>query len=183
MGRPAVLMCFLPACFGNIRYDPAGSGNAWHNRAGCRHFRGGGGGAVSPAVIVPKMLTLLEEGYGTGKSIPQLILAGASVDDIFVIVMFSAFTGLAQGGTISPVSFLRIPLSILSGILMGIVIGYGLARYFGKIHMRDTAKVLLLLSIAFLLVSAEDRFTDIIPFSALIAVMCIGISLKEKGRP
>ena len=178
VGRPAVLMCFLPACFeifGMILLAPGMLGITVLDAA----ILGAVVGAVSPAVIVPKMLTLLEEGYGTGKSIPQLILAGASVDDIFVIVMFSAFTGLAQGGTISPVSFLRIPLSILSGILMGIVIGYGLARYFGKIHMRDTAKVLLLLSIAFLLVSAEDRFTDIIPFSALIAVMCIGISLKR----
>ena len=179
VGRPAVLMCFLPACFeifGMILLAPGMLGITVLDAA----ILGAVVGAVSPAVIVPKMLTLLEEGYGAGKSIPQLILAGASVDDIFVIVMFSAFTGLAQGGTISPVSFLRIPLSILSGILMGIVIGYGLARYFGKIHMRDTAKVLLLLSIAFLLVSAEDRFTDIIPFSALIAVMCIGISLKRE---
>lgn len=178
VGRPAVLMCFLPACFeifGMILLAPGMLGITVLDAA----ILGAVVGAVSPAVIVPKMLTLLEEGYGTGKSIPQLILAGASVDDIFVIVMFSAFTGLAQGGTISPVSFLRIPLSILSGILMGIMIGYGLARYFGKIHMRDTAKVLLL-SIAFLLVSAEDRFTDIIPFSALIAVMCIGISLKRE---
>lgn len=179
VGRPAVLMCFLPACFeifGMILLAPGMLGITVLDAA----ILGAVVGAVSPAVIVPKMLTLLEEGYGTGKSIPQLILAGASVDDIFVIVMFSAFTGLAQGGTISPVSFLRIPLSILSGILMGIVIGYGLARYFGKIHMRDTAKVLLLLSIAFLLVSAEDRFTDILPFSALIAVMCIGISLTRE---
>ena len=179
VGRPAVLMCFLPACFeifGMILLAPGMLGITVPDAA----ILGAVVGAVSPAVIVPKMLTLLEEGYGTGKSIPQLILAGASVDDIFVIVMFSAFTGLAQGGTISPVSFLRIPLSILSGILMGIVIGYGLARYFGKIHMRDTAKVLLLLSIAFLLVSAEDRFTDILPFSALIAVMCIGISLERE---
>lgn len=179
VGRPAVLMCFLPACFeifGMILLAPGMLGITVLDAA----ILGAVVGAVSPAVIVPKMLTLLEEGYGAGKSIPQLILAGASVDDIFVIVMFSAFTGLAQGGTISPVSFLRIPLSILSGILMGIVIGYGLARYFGKIHMRDTAKVLLLLSIAFLLVSAEDRFTDIIPFSALIAVMCIGIFLKRE---
>ena len=174
VGRPAVLMCFLPACFeifGMILLAPGMLGITVLDAA----ILGAVVGAVSPAVIVPKMLTLLEEGYGTGKSIPQLIL-----DDIFVIVMFSAFTGLAQGGTISPVSFLRIPLSILSGILMGIVIGYGLARYFGKIHMRDTAKVLLLLSIAFLLVSAEDRFTDILLFSALIAVMCIGISLKRE---
>ena len=179
VGRPAVLMCFLPACFeifGMILLAPGMLGITVLDAA----ILGAVVGAVSPAVIVPNMLTLLEEGYGTGKSIPQLILAGASVDDIFVIVMFSAFTGLAQGGTISPVSFLRIPLSILSGILMGIVIGYGLARYFGKIHMRDTAKVLLLLSIAFLLVSAEDRFTDILPFSALIAVMCIGISLERE---
>ena len=110
VGRPAVLMCFLPACFeifGMILLAPGMLGITVLDAA----ILGAVVGAVSPAVIVPKMLTLLEEGYGTGKSIPQLILAGASVDDIFVIVMFSAFTGLAQGGTISPVSFLRIPLS------------------------------------------------------------------------
>ena len=86
-------------------------------------------GAVSPAVIVPKMLKLIEDGYGTDKGIPQLLLAGASVDDVFVIVMFTAFTGLAQGGSVSPISFVKIPVSILIGSFIGLAAGWGLAVY------------------------------------------------------
>ena len=139
-------------------------------------------GAVSPAVIVPKMLKLMEEGYGTRKGIPQLILAGASVDDVFVIVLFSAFTGLAQGGTLSPVSFLKIPVSIVIGIAVGLLSGGMLAAYFEKVHIRDTAKVIILLCTFFLMVTAEDRYSAILPFSALIAVMGTGIGLQKK-RP
>ena len=104
-------------------------------------------GAVSPAVIVPKMLKLMDEKYGAEQGIPQLILAGASVDDVFVIVMFSAFTGLAQGGTVSPVSFVKIPVSIVTGILVGMIIGIMLAKFFEKVHIRDTAKVIILLGL------------------------------------
>lgn len=102
-------------------------------------------GAVSPAVIVPKMLKLMEEGYGVRHSIPQLILAGASVDDVFVIVMFTAFTGLAQGNDVSIRSFVNIPISILLGIVTGAFIGILLAYYFKKVHIRDTSKVIIIL--------------------------------------
>ena len=102
-------------------------------------------GAVSPAVIVPKMLKLMEEGYGVRHSIPQLILAGASVDDVFVIVMFTAFTGLAQGNDVSIRSFVNIPVSILLGIVTGAFIGILLAYYFKKVHIRDTSKVIIIL--------------------------------------
>ena len=101
-------------------------------------------GAVSPAVIVPKMLKLMEEGYGVRHSIPQLILAGASVDDVFVIVMFTAFTGLAQGNDVSIRSFVNIPISILLGIVTGAFIGILLAYYFKKVHIRDTSKVIII---------------------------------------
>ena len=101
-------------------------------------------GAVSPAVIVPKMLKLMEEGYGVRHSIPQLILAGASVDDVFVIVMFTAFTGLAQGNDVSIRSFVNIPISILLGIVTGALIGILLAYYFKKVHIRDTSKVIII---------------------------------------
>lgn len=179
VGQSAILMCFLPACFeilGMVLLAPKLLGISVLDAA----IMGAVVGAVSPAVIVPKMIKLMDEGYGTDKGIPQLILAGASVDDVFVIVMFTAFTGLAQGGTVSPMSFVKIPVSILVGSCVGLAIGWILAVYFRKIHMRDTVKVIIMLCIAFILVTLEDMYSDIIPFSALISVMGIGIALQKK---
>ena len=181
VGRPAILMCFLPACFemlGMVLLAPRLLGVSILDAA----IMGAVVGAVSPAVIVPKMLKLMDESYGTEKGIPQLILAGASVDDVFVIVMFSAFTSLAQGRSVSLSSFATIPLSIASGILAGFLVGYILAKYFENVHIRDTAKVIILLSISFLMVSFEDAYSSIIPFASLIAVMGTGIALQQK-RP
>lgn len=155
VGRPAVLMCFVPACFeilGMLVLAPRLLGITVLEAA----IMGSVVAAVSPAVIVPKMIRLMEEGYGTDNSIPQLILAGASVDDVFVIVLFSAFTGLAQGGRVSPVSFVQIPGSILAGILIGCGAGVLLALYFKQVHIRDTVKVIILLCISFILVTLED---------------------------
>ena len=135
-----MLMCFLPACFeilGMVLLAPRLLGISVLDAA----IMGAVVGAVSPAVIVPKMLKLIEDGYGTDKGIPQLLLAGASVDDVFVIVMFTAFTGLAQGGSISPISFVKIPVSILIGSFIGLAAGWGLAVYFKRVHIRDTVKV------------------------------------------
>ncbi len=181
VGRPAILMCFVPACFemtGMIIFAPLLLHISYIEAA----VMGAVIAAVSPAVIVPKMLKLMDEGYGVNKSVPQMILAGASVDDVFVIVMFSVFTGLAQGNGVSAVSFIRIPVSIILGILIGMAAGTILAIYFKKIHIRDTVKVIILLCISFLLVTAEDRFSDIIPFASLIAVMCIGIALQRNRK-
>lgn len=178
VGRPAVLMCFVPACFeiiGMVILAPA----LLHISILEAAIMGAVVGAVSPAVIVPKMLKLMDEGYGVKKGIPQLILAGASVDDVFVIVMFSAFTGLAQGGTISIASFMKIPVSIVVGIIVGGVMGFALAGYFEKVHIRDSAKVIILLGISFIMVSIEDSL-PMIPFASLIAVMCVGIVLQKK---
>lgn len=179
VGRPAVLMCFIPACFeilGMVLLAPKLLGISLLDAA----IMGAVVGAVSPAVIVPKMLKLMEEGYGAKNSIPQLILAGASVDDVFVIVMFSAFTGLAQGNAVSVQSFINIPISIILGVLIGSVIGGILAKYFENVHIRDTAKVIILLCIAFILVSLEDQFSTIISFSALISIMSMGIIMQRK---
>lgn len=181
VGRPAILMCFVPACFemtGMIIFAPLLLHISYIEAA----VMGAVIAAVSPAVIVPKMLKLMDEGYGVNKSVPQMILAGASVDDVFVIVMFSVFTGLAQGNGVSAVSFIRIPVSIILGILIGMAAGTILAIYFKKIHIRDTVKVIILLCISFLLVTAEDRFSDMIPFASLIAVMCIGIALQRNRK-
>lgn len=178
VGRPAVLMCFLPACFeitGMIILAPILLGISRLDAA----IMGAVIAAVSPAVIVPKMLKLMEEGYGVKQGIPQLILAGASVDDVFVIVMFSTFTGLAQGNGVSVRSLVNIPASIIVGVIIGFAVGFGLAKFFEKFHMRDTVKVLLLLSLAFIMVTFEDNYAEIIPFASLIAVMCMGISLQK----
>ena len=178
VGRPAVLMCFLPACFeiiGMILLAPMLLGISVVDAA----IMGAVVGAVSPAVIVPKMISLMENGYGTEKSIPQLILAGASVDDVFVIVMFSAFTGLAKSGNFSALSFATIPISIILGIAVGVAVGYLLGIIFKKIHIRDTVKLIIIMSAAFLLVAFEDNFGSAVPFSSLIAVMCIGIAVQN----
>ena len=181
VGRPAVLMCFVPACLemvGMVILAPKILGITVLEAA----IMGAVVAAVSPAVIVPKMLKLMEEGYGTKKSIPQLILAGASVDDVFVIVMFTVFTGLAQGGQVSVGSFVRIPVSIVTGVFAGVLIGVVLAKYFEKIHIRDTVKVVIILCVAFILVTVEDNFARLVPFSGLIAIMCVGIALQQKRK-
>ena len=178
VGRPAILMCFVPACFeigGMMLLAPKLLDITVLDAA----IMGAVVAAVSPAVIVPKMLKLMEEGYGTNKSIPQMILAGASVDDVFVIVLFSVFTGLAQGESVSVMQFAEIPISIIIGIAVGLLTGILLAKYFEKIHIRDTAKVMILLSISFILVTIEDSFIWL-PFASLIAVMFSGIALQKK---
>lgn len=181
VGRPAVLMCFVPAVFeiiGMIVLAPRLFEVSVLEAA----IMGSVVAAVSPAVIVPKMIKLIDEGYGTGKSIPQLILAGASVDDVFVIVLFTAFTGLAQGNDISVMSFVNIPITICLGIAIGLLLGYMLAKFFAKVHMRDTVKVMIILSVSFILVTIEDHMTGAITFSALIAIMFIGIAMQKHRK-
>lgn len=179
VGRPAILMCFLPACFeiaGMLLLAPKLLGVSLLDAA----IMGAVVAAVSPAVIVPKMLKLMEEGYGVEHSIPQLILAGASVDDVFVIVLFTAFTGLAQGDRISVRSFINIPVSVVVGIIIGMAVGIILAKYFEKIPIRDTSKVIVLMCSSFILITIEDKWGKILPFASLIAVMAIGIALQKK---
>lgn len=179
IGRPAVLMCFVPASFelfGMLLLAPKLMGLSILEAA----VMGAVLAAVSPAVVVPRMVKLMDEGYGVKEGIPQLILAGASVDDVYVIVLFSTFTGMMQGTGASVIRFINIPVSILLGIAIGLGIGVLLACFFQKIHMRDTSKVLIILSISFLLVVLEDYLATPITFSALIAVMFIGIGLQRK---
>lgn len=179
VGRPAILMCFVPACFeivGMIIFAPLLLGITRLEAA----IMGTVIAAVSPAVIVPKMLKLMESGYGTQKSIPQMIMAGASVDDVFVIVLFTAFTGLAQGGTITPIRLLTIPTSIILGLLGGIVMGLLLALLFTKAHMRDSIKVVVILSVSFLMITLEHSMTGVIGFSGLLAVMALGATLQQR---
>lgn len=179
VGRPAILMCFVPACFemlGVIILAPKLLNISILEAS----IIGATIAAVSPAVIVPRMIKLLEEGYGKKHSIPQLILAGASVDDVFVIVIFTALTSLATGQQITASSFLQIPTSIVIGILVGILCGILLTRFFKIYNMRDTAKVLVLLGISFLLIECENRLIGIIPMSGLLAIMSTGIVIFKK---
>ena len=181
VGRPAILMCFVPASFeivGMVILAPRLLGLSLLEAA----ILGTVIAAVSPAVVVPRMLRLMDEGYGVERSIPQLILAGASVDDVFVIVLFTSFTGLATGGTISPMDFLKIPTSIVLGLAGGVVCGLVLAWFFRTFHMRDSAKVVIILSISFLLVTFEHTLSGPVGFSGLLAVMSLGIALQKRRK-
>lgn len=179
VGRSAVLLCFVPATFeivGTVILAPRLLGVSVLEAA----IIGSVIAAVSPAVVVPRMLRLMDEGYGTGQGIPQMILAGASVDDVYVIVLFSSFTSLASGGTLSPLDFVRIPTSLVLGIAAGVLCGLALAWWFSHVHMRDSIKVVVFLALSFVLVTIEDHCTGIIGFSGLLAVMSMGIMLGQR---
>ena len=179
VGRPAVLLCFVPACveiLGTVILAPMLLGVTMLEAS----IIGSVIAAVSPAVIVPRMIKLIDEGYGKDKGFPQLILAGASVDDVFVIVVFTAFTALASTGEMSVTSFIQIPISIVLGIMLGGCVGIVLVAFFKKCHMRDSVKILIILSISFLLLGVENRLQGYIPVSGLLAIMSMGIIIKQK---
>ena len=182
IGRPAFLMCFLPATFelaGMLLLGPKLLRLSLLESA----IMGAVLAAVSPAVVVPRMVKLMEEGYGTKEGIPQLILAGASVDDVYVIVLFTTFTGMAQGEGISVIKFVNIPVSIIAGIVIGILAGFLLSKFFEKVHIRDTVKILIILSLSFILAALEDMMTTVITFSSLISIMFIGVALQKFREP
>lgn len=178
VGRPAILMCFVPACvemIGTVILAPILLNVTLLEAA----IIGSVIAAVSPAVIVPRMIRLIDEGYGKNHSIPQLILAGASVDDVFVIVIFTSLISLASTGTISVVSFLQIPVSIVTGFVVGAIVGKILIIFFRKFHMRDSIKILIILSFSFLLLEVQNRLEGIVPISGLLAIMSLGIVMKQ----
>lgn len=173
IGRPAILMCFIPATFeivGITLLAPPLLGISNIEAV----ILGTVVAAVSPAVIVPRMLHLMESGYGKNKRIPQLIMAGASVDDIYVIVLFTSFLAMYQGEGFSASTILSVPAAIMSGVMVGIIAGLILVKVFKRFHMRDTVKVLILLSTSFLFVSLEAFLESYVPMSGLIAVMALG---------
>ena len=181
VGRPAFLMCFVPACIeiiGTLILAPLLFDITWIEAL----IIGSVMAAVSPAVIVPRMIRLIDEGYGKENSIPQLILAGASVDDVFVIVLFTAFTGLASTGELSMINFIQIPISIILGILFGFVVGFILLFILKKTNIHDTLKVIIMLSISFLILEVEILLKNIIPISGLLAIMSMGIIIKQKDE-
>ena len=181
IGRPALLMCFVPASFelvGTTLLAPQILGISYLEAA----ILGAVLAAVSPAVVVPRMVKLMDEKYGTKKGIPQLILAGASVDDVYVIVLFTTFINMIQGKGVSVISFVNIPVSIILGILIGYGAGILLSILFRKVNIRTTTKAILMLCISLILVTVEDKLATPITFSALIAVMFMGMGLKAKSE-
>ena len=187
VGRPSVLMSFLPAVFemlAVVLFAPFMLGINLIEAA----VMGAVLGAVSPAVVVPRMVQLIEERYGTDKRIPQMILAGASLDDVFVIVLFSTFVGMAQGNGAQILDFVNIPVSIVLGILLGAVTGYVLAWFFEtsyahRRHIRNSMKVIIVLGVSFLLLAAEEWLEDIVPVSGLLAIMSMALVLAMRSIP
>lgn len=181
-GRPALLLCFFPATFELAAvtvFAPTLLGITRLEAA----ILGAVLAAVSPAVLVPRMLRLMEQGYGNSKGIPQMLMAGASVDDVYVIVVFTALTGMHQGRGFDALSLLQVPVSIVSGLGLGIAAGAVMAALLQKWYMRDTVKALLLLGIAFLFLTAQDALTGILPLSGLLAVMAMGGAIFSRNAP
>ena len=185
VGRPAVMLSCVPASFellGYVLFAPMILGI---NRIEAAVL-GAVLAAVSPAVVVPRMVKLMDTGYGTKKSIPQMILAGASCDDIFVIVLFSTFSGMAQGGSARLMDFANIPVSIVSGILLGAVAGWLLSLFFetayAKEHyVRNSMKVIIVLGVSFLLMSVETWVKPYISVSGMLAVVSMACVLKLRS--
>lgn len=187
VGRPAVLMAFLPAVFeilAFVLFAPHFLGINMVEAA----VMGAVLGAVSPAVVVPRMVQLMDEKYGTKKGIPQMILAGASLDDVFVIVLFTTFVGMAQGNRADVSAFADIPVSILLGVLLGAAVGFLLAWFFETNYshehlVRNSIKVIIVLGTAFLLLAVEDWLEGIAAVSGLLAIMSMAMVLAMRSVP
>lgn len=187
VGRPAILLAFVPASFeivGYVLFAPIFLEISRVDAA----VMGAVLAAVSPAVVVPRTVQLMEEKYGTKQSIPQMIMAGASCDDIFVIVLFTTFLGMAQGAKVSLLRFVNVPVSIFLGILLGAVIGYVLYRFFETAYkhqnyVRNSTKVILVLGVSFLLTAVEGWLDGKVAVSGLLAVVSMACVLKAKCIP
>ena len=187
VGRPAILMSFLPALFELAAFvflAPPLLGVTRMEAA----IMGAVLGAVSPAVVVPRMVQLMDEGYGTDKSVPQMILAGASLDDVFVIVLFSTFVSMAQGGSVQVMDLMDVPVSIALGVLLGAIVGFALAWFFETNYshrylIRNSMKVIIVLGMAFLLLAVEDWLEGTVSVSGLLAVMSMALVLAMRSVP
>lgn len=185
VGRPAILMSFVPASFEILAFVLFAPGILGLTRMEAA-VMGAVLGAVSPAVVVPRMVQLMESRYGTEKSIPQLIMAGASCDDIFVIVLFTTFTGMAQGGSVNWSDFVNIPVSIILGIALGALAGWFMSLFFETAYahrhcVRNSTKVVILLGISFLLIAAENWLKGHVSVSGLLAVVSMACVLKLRS--
>ena len=187
VGRPAILMSFLPAVFeivAFILFAPMVLGISRIESA----IMGAVLGAVSPAVVVPRMVQLIEEKYGTDKAIPQMILAGSSLDDVFVIVLFTTFVGMAQGGSADIMDFVNIPVSIVLGLALGAMAGFVVSWFFETKYshqnlVRNSMKVIIVLGVSFLLLAIEEWLDGIIAVSGLLAIMSMAMVIAMKSVP
>lgn len=185
VGRPAIMMSFVPASFeilGFLLLAPS----ILHITRIEAAVMGSVLAAVSPAVVVPRMVQLMDGKYGTNKSIPQFILAGASCDDIFVIVLFSTFSSMAQGGSANITDFINIPVSIILGVILGAVVGYIVTIIFEMTYkynhyIRNSTKIIIILGLSFLLMAIETWLSDIVSISGLLAVVAMACMIKIKS--
>lgn len=185
VGRPAVMMACVPASCEILAFFLLAPHILGINRIEAA-VMGAVLGAVSPAVVVPRMVQLMEEKRGTGQGIPQMILAGASCDDIYVIVLFSTFVGMAQGGSANMMDFVNIPISIALGVALGAAVGLLLhlfleTAYRHGCYVRNSTKVILILGLSFLLIAVETWLKGIVSVSGLLAVMSMACVLKIKS--
>lgn len=178
VGRPALLMSFVPATFEMLAITLLGPGLLGLSVLDSA-LLGAVLAAVSPAVVVPRMLKLMQEGVGTQHRVPQMIMAGASLDDVFVIVIFTSLVGMSQGQGFEAVRLLQVPVSMMLGIGIGIVAGWVLVRVFQRFHMRDTVKVLVVLGVSFVLVNIETLLDGIVPISGLLGIVAMGLTILE----
>lgn len=181
VGRPAILLSFLPATFEMIALIFFGK-LIFNIEILDAALMAAVLAAVSPAIIVPRMIRLIDEDYGADKKIPEMILAAASVDDVFVIVLFSSFLGLKTGGSLSPMSFFTIPISILSGIILGIIAGKIYIRLINRFSLNTIYKAMVFISLGFLLLGLEKIIEDYIPMSGLIAIMAGGMAINREDE-
>lgn len=187
VGRPAIMMSCVPATCELLAFVLFAPALLSINRIEAA-VMGAVLAAVSPAVVVPRMVNLMEQRWGTEKGIPQMIMAGASCDDIYVIVLFSTFVGMAQGGSAHWQDFAQIPVSIILGVLLGAAVGWGLSLFFEtayarRQYVRNSMKVIIVLGLSFLLVAVENWLKGIVPLSGLIAVVAMACTLKLKSTP
>ena len=186
VGRPAILLSFLPACFeivAAVVFAPLILNVSYLEGA----IIGAVLGAVSPAIVVPKMVHLMDHGYGTDKSIPQMLLAGSSLDDVFVIVLFTTFVGIEQGSGANVMDFVNIPISIVLGILLGMIVGFILAFFFdyafNKGHLiRNSFKVIVILGFSFLLLTVEELCKPYVAVSGLLAIMAMSMVIAKRSN-
>ncbi len=185
VGRPAVMMACVPASFEILAFFLLAPAILGVNRIEAA-VMGAVLGAVSPAVVVPRMVQLMDSRYGTGKSIPQMVLAGASCDDIYVIVLFSTFVSMAQGGAAHVMDFVNIPVSIVLGVLLGAAAGWLLSQFFEtayahKHYVRNSMKAIVVLGVSFLLMAVETWLEGIVSVSGLLAVVSMACVLKIRS--
>lgn len=182
VGRPAILMCFLPATLEITAITfiaPLLLDMSYIEAA----ILGAVVAAVSPAVVVPRMIYLIDHGYGKKHSIPQLVMAGASVDDIYVIVLFASFMDMYKGAGFNGVNLLKVPIAIILGVFFGIFVGLVLVRVFKQLHLRDTVKVIVILCVAFVMIAFEEVIKPVVPLSGLLAIMALGGTILAKYEP